>query len=281
MNTLLPMTKPQLGTEAPTDLPTGRGVQSVEVAGRILSVLADSTKPMMLRDIADAAGLPPGQAHPYIVSFRKIGLVEQDGASGLYRLGWFALHLGLARLRGFDPYQLASESIAELAQSLDLGVAISVWGTYGPTVIRSIESPHNVTTNSKPGTVLGLTGTATGKIWAAFLPQQLASKRIAAELKGKPAGTALKDLDEELADIRAAGYASTDGNPWPGIAAACAPVFDYTGQIQLAVALLGPSSALDCAQNSPQVTALLSFTRGLSAQLGYRETTSPEGRNIE
>jgi DNA-binding IclR family transcriptional regulator len=254
--------------ETPTDLPTGRGVQSVEVAGRILSVLADSTKPMMLRDIADAAGLPPGQAHPYIVSF-------------LYRLGWFALHLGLARLRGFDPYQLASETIADLAQSLDLGVAISVWGTYGPTVIRSIESPHNITTNSKPGTVLGLTGTATGKIWAAFLPQQLASKRIAAELKGKPAGVGLKELEQELVDIRDAGYASTDGNPWPGIAAACAPVFDYTGQIQLAVALLGPSAALDCAPDSPQVTALLSFTRGLSAQLGYRETTSPEGRNIE
>ncbi len=78
-------------------------MQSVEVAGRILSVLVDSTKPMMLRDIADAAGLPPGQAHPYIVSFRKIGLVEQDGASGLYRLGWFALHLGLRGCAGSIP----------------------------------------------------------------------------------------------------------------------------------------------------------------------------------
>jgi DNA-binding IclR family transcriptional regulator len=265
--------------ETPTDLPTGRGVQSVEVAGRILAVLADSNKPMMLRDIADAAGLPPGQAHPYIVSFRKIGLVEQDGATGLYRLGWFALHLGLARLRGFDPYQLASESIADLAQSLDLGVAISVWGTYGPTVIRSIESPHNVTTNSKPGTVLGLTGTATGKVWAAFLPRQLASKRIAAELKGKPTGAAPKELEQELAAIRAAGYAWTDGNPWPGIAAACAPVLDYTRQIQLAIALLGPSAALDCAPGSAQVTALLNFTRGLSAQLGYREEAGVSGES--
>jgi DNA-binding IclR family transcriptional regulator len=264
----VPTAKDHLNREIPTDLPTGRGVQSVEVAGRVLAVLADSNKPMMLRDIADAAGLPPGQAHPYIVSFRKIGLVEQDGATGLYRLGWFALHLGLARLRGFDPYQLASENIVALAQSLDLGVAISVWGTYGPTVIRSIESPHNVTTNSKPGTVLGLTGTATGKVWAAHLPNQLASKRIAAELKS--AEITARGLEKELADIRAAGYAWTDGNPWPGIAAACAPVFDYTGQIQLAIALLGPSAALDCTPESAQVTALLSFTRGLSAQLGYR-----------
>jgi DNA-binding IclR family transcriptional regulator len=252
-----------------TDAPTGRGVQSVEVAGRILAVLADSTRPMMLRDIAEAAGMPPGQAHPYIVSFRKIGLVEQDGASGLYRLGWFALHLGLARLRGFEPYQLASEAIAGLAESLDLGVALTVWGTYGPTVIRSIESSHNVTTNSKPGTVLGLTQTATGKVWAAFLPRQLVSKRISAELRQAESGATLRDLELEFTRIRAAGFAGTDGSPWPGIAAACAPVFDYTGQIQLAVALLGPSAAFDCSAASPQITALLAFTRDLSSRLGH------------
>jgi len=252
------------------DAPTGRGVQSVEVAGRILSVLADSNRPMMLRDIADATGMPPGQAHPYIVSFRKIGLVEQDAASGLYRLGWFALHLGLARLRGFDPYQLASEAIAELAQSLDLGVAITVWGTYGPTVIRSIESSHNVTTNSKPGAVLGLSATATGKVWAAFLPRQLTAKRIAEELKQAKERQAARELDRELAEIREAGFAGTADNPWPGIAAACAPVFDYTGEIQLAIALLGPSASLDVGKDSPQVAALLNFTRGLSSQLGFK-----------
>jgi DNA-binding IclR family transcriptional regulator len=269
--------KHKIIADAPTDLaiggelPTGRGVQSVEVAGRILAVLADSTRPMMLRDIADATGMPPGQAHPYIVSFRKIGLVEQDGASGLYRLGWFALHLGLARLRGFEPYQLASEAVAELAQTLDLGVAVTVWGTYGPTVIRSIESSHNITTNSKPGTVLGLSATATGKVWAAFLPKQLVAKRIADELK-QAKGITARELERELADIRQTGFAGTDGNPWPGIAAACAPVFDYTGQIQLAVALLGPSAALDCTAGSAQVDALLGFTRGLSSQLGWRVT---------
>jgi DNA-binding IclR family transcriptional regulator len=249
--------------------PTGRGVQSVEVAGRILGVLADSAKPMMLRDIAEAADMPPGQAHPYIVSFRKIGLVEQDEASGLYRLGPFALHLGLARLRALEPYQLASAAIGGLAQSLDLGVALTVWGTYGPTVIRSIESSHPVLTNSKPGTVLGLTGTATGKVWAAFLPRHFVAKRIGAELKQTKGETKLSDLERELEDIRAKGYAATDGNPWPGVAAACAPVFDYTGQLQLAVALLGPSTAFACSAGSGQIAALLAFTGDLSRQLGY------------
>jgi DNA-binding IclR family transcriptional regulator len=262
----------QAGSELTARTPTGRGVQSVEVAGRILGVLAQSTRAMMLRDVAEAADMPPGQAHPYIVSLRKIGLVEQDEASGLYRLGPFALHLGLARLRAFEPYQLAGEAIGQLAQALDLGVALSVWGTYGPTVIRSIESSHTVLTNSKPGTVLDLTGTATGKVWAAFLPRHFVEKRIAAELKqmrGQGGAATQAAIERELAKIHAQGYAATDGNPWPGIAAACAPVFDHTGQIQLAVALLGPSAAFDCNRESAQIAALLAFTGDLSHRLGF------------
>ena len=151
---------------------------------------------------------------------------------------------------------------------------ITVWGTYGPTVIRSIESSHNVTTNSKPGTVLGLSATATGKVWAAFLPKQLTAKRIADELKQAKQRVSARELERELAEIRASGYAGTADNPWPGIAAACAPVFDYTGQVQLAVALLGPSASLDCDADSPQVSALLNFTKGLSSQLGYKTPSS-------
>jgi DNA-binding IclR family transcriptional regulator len=36
----------------------------------------------------------------HLVSFRKLELVEQDGVSGRYRLGPFALRLGLACFRG-------------------------------------------------------------------------------------------------------------------------------------------------------------------------------------
>ena len=98
---------------------------------------------------------------------------------------------------------------------------------------------------------MGLTQTATGKVWAAFLPRQLVSKRITAELRQAKSGAALRDLELEFTRIRTAGFAGTDGSPWPGIAAACAPVFDYTGQIQLAVALLGPLGGIRLQRRQP------------------------------
>ena len=54
-----------------------RGIQSIEVGGQLLRALVRSGEPMMLRDLAAAAGMPPAKAHPYLVSFARLGLVEQ------------------------------------------------------------------------------------------------------------------------------------------------------------------------------------------------------------
>ena len=52
-----------VGEEADSAGLKGRGVQSVEIGGRLLAILAEGGQPMMLRDLAQAAELTPGQAH--------------------------------------------------------------------------------------------------------------------------------------------------------------------------------------------------------------------------
>src|SRR3972149_8739470 len=72
------------------------GVQSAEVALRLLRVLVEARKPMMLRDLAAAGRMPPAKAHRYLVSLGREGYVEQDGTGGLYDLGPDALELAPA-----------------------------------------------------------------------------------------------------------------------------------------------------------------------------------------
>ena len=64
-----------------------RGIQSVEVGGRLLLALVHEGRPMALKDLAQAAGMAPAKAHPYLVSFGKLGLIAQDESSGRYGLG--------------------------------------------------------------------------------------------------------------------------------------------------------------------------------------------------
>ncbi|WP_246179364.1 IclR family transcriptional regulator [Microvirga thermotolerans] len=253
----------------------GRGVQSVEVGGRILSALVRAGRPLMLRELAAMAEVAPAQAHAYLLSFRKIQLVEQDAGSGRYRLGPFALQLGIARMRSFDPLRLAGAAVVELAEETGLMVTIAVWGTHGPTIVQVQEGNDQVHVNVRAGTVYSITGTATGKIFAAFMPSKIVEAQLAEELRkgariqsvGTP--TSRKELEAEVEKAKRLGYAPTESKPVTGINALAAPVFDHSGQMQLAITLIGPTGVLDVGPDSADAKTLLAFTRRLSAELGY------------
>jgi DNA-binding IclR family transcriptional regulator len=137
-----------------------RGIQSVEVGGALLVALAHHGRPMALKDLAREAGMVPAKAHPYLVSFGKLGLVEQEAASGHYGLGPLALQLGLISLQQVDPVRLASARLPEIARELGHTVAVAVWGSRGATIVRVEASPALVHVSMRHGTVMSLRGTS-------------------------------------------------------------------------------------------------------------------------
>lgn len=76
-----------------SDLENQRSIQSIEIGGRLLNALALQSGPMSLKELAQAAEMTPSKAHPYLVSFGRLGLIEQERDSGQYRLGPAALQL--------------------------------------------------------------------------------------------------------------------------------------------------------------------------------------------
>jgi DNA-binding IclR family transcriptional regulator len=145
-----------------------RGIQSIEVGGRILTALLDANAPMMLKDLASSAGLAPAQCHGYLTSYKNIGLVEQDAQTGYYRLGHFALRLGIGRIRSVPVLNAASKAINNLSEDLGFMVLMVVWGPHGPTVVQVSEGTSALTLNIRQGTLFSVTGTASGRVFGAF-----------------------------------------------------------------------------------------------------------------
>jgi len=253
----------------------GRGVQAIETGGRLLVAMVAAGGPAMLRDLARAAEMTPAQAHAYFRSFRTIGLVEQDAATGRYGLGPLALQLGMARLRHFDPLRMASQAAAALSAETGLMVAILVWGTFGPTVVQVLEGVDQLHVNVRAGNVFTLSGTASGTIFAAFLRGKAARELLKVELSdasrtqriGLPISAA--EMTANIDRARACGYATVNERPVPGVNAISAPVFDSTGQMQLALTLIGASPSLPVDDGSPFIAPLLNTTQQLSSQLGW------------
>jgi DNA-binding IclR family transcriptional regulator len=242
-----------------------RGVQSLETGGAILRAMAQAGEPVKLRDLAEAVGTAPSQLHPYLVSLRAIGLVEQTDR-GLYALGPFALELGLVRLRGQDVWRETMRRLPDLAETVQLMVAVSVWGVHGPVIVQVHESPARIHANVRVGGMFSLTGTATGRLFAALMPRECVDPLLAEELPDPASQAAFR---AGLAAVAAQGHATTIDRPIPGVSAVAAPVFDFTGGMQLAVTVIGPTALIDVAPEGRAVRAVLEFTGRLSRDLGY------------
>ena len=249
-----------------------RGIQSVEVGGQLLRALAHQGRPMALKDLAREAGMTPAKAHPYLVSFGKLGLIEQTNASGHYGLGALAMQLGLISLQQFDPVRLATPRLAELARTLGHTVAIAVWGNRGATIVRIEEAPSAVHVNMRHGTVLTLRGTASGRLFAAYLPAAEVQAALALEAADlRPAGRSARidrTFAAELERIREERISRAVDAAVPGVSALAAPVFDGQGQIVLSLTAIGPSAIFDTAPDGPLARELRRVAAELSAQLG-------------
>lgn len=251
-----------------------RGIQSIEVGGQLLLALGEHGRPMALRDLARAANMPPGKAHPYLVSYSKLGLVTQEPSNGFYWLGPTAIQLGLVSLRMLNPVRDATPFANQLAQETGHSVALSVWGNQGPTVVYMYDAIYPLHVNMRTGTVMSLAGTATGRLFAAYLPSRLIeeamiedSRRLGPDI-AKP--DAWDNVQKMLVEVRKHGLSRSIDNPTPGVCSFSAPVFDYSGNIVLGITLMGRSSSFDHSWDGPQARAAKSCALEISKRLGHQ-----------
>ncbi len=263
------------------------GIQSIEVGFRLLEVLTHEPRAMMLRDLAQRAGMSPAKAHRYLVSFLRLGVVAQDPLSGRYELGGFALQLGLARLARVDGVKLARIALAELRDRLDLTVGIAVWGNQGPTMVHWMESSHPAKASLKLGDVMPLLSSATGLLFAAYLPSSKTAAMLERELadsrrSSHMSGPRTRDeVERVLAEVRQHEAARVEGMLLPTIHAFCMPVFDSTGDLALGLVALGHEGAFDIRWGGEIDTALRECAQKLSYELGIVRRHAERDRELE
>ncbi len=252
-----------------------QGIQSIEVGTRLLRALAAHGRAMMLRDVARQAGMPPAKAHRYLVSFMRMGLVEQDANTGRYDLGEFALELGLASLARLDPVRLAGPVLDDLCEHIGETLALAMWGNHGATCVRWVEAGGPVTITLRTGVVLPLTSSATGLAFAAFYRSPYLRKMLdaevqaTAELRHAAPAAVLSALTVQLDEIRRHGIARASGSVTPGINGFSAPVFGHDGRMVAAITSLGIIGNFDMDWDSPMAQATRDAAATLSRRLGY------------
>ena len=248
------------------------GIQSVEIAARILRALAEGGGALALRDLAAATGMHRGKVHRYLISLARAGLVTREAEFGTYGIGPLAISAGLTGLGRLNPVRLAYEALPALRDRIGETVVLAVWGERGATVIALEDSARPVTLNVRVGSILPLRTSATGRVFAAHLPASVLRPVLAAEAKrGEARATSPGATARILAEVRRNGLAAVEGTLIPGLNALAAPVFDQRGALALVVGAVGRRETLAARPRGPAAAALKEAAALLSRQLGWTE----------
>jgi DNA-binding IclR family transcriptional regulator len=143
-------------------------------------------------------------------------------------------------------------------------VGIAVWGNQGPTVVHWMESSYPAKASLKLGDVMPLLSSATGLLFAAYLPRNKTAAMIERELADTRRSSQTSgprnadDIERLLEEVRAHGAARVEGMLLPTIHAFCVP--------------LGHEGAFDIRWEGEVDTALRECAQKLSYELGYSST---------
>ena len=257
--------------------PTGRGragVQSVEVAARLLDALAAASGALTLKDLAAKARMSASKAHRYLVSLARTGLVEQD-ATGRYDLGIRALSVGLAALGRIDAVRIATDELQRLSDDAGATAVLAVWGEHGATVVRFQENANPVRMNVRVGSTLPVTQSAIGQVFAAFLPHDAWAAIADAEWdrfgeRGEPEVFAAL-----LENVRVRRINRNIGVYIPGVSAFAAPLFDAQERIAAVIGILGHEPSIAAAWDGAPARAVAAIARDVCRQLGLQDDAAP------
>ena len=220
---------------------------SLVKALRVLLALEDWPAGRGVTDIARELGLPKSAVHRLLVTFQRLGFVQQHPPTSRYSLGPTLARLGLRAIEMFTPRQVARPYLETLAQEVGETVFLGVLSQASALVVDKVEHGQVLRISPPLGTVLPLHRTALGKVLLAFgdAPQRQALLEAAGVTEEeRPEVGMLHDIRRELTGIVQQGFAVSLGEWMPDICCLAVPIRHRQEPVSAALALALPRSRM-------------------------------------
>jgi DNA-binding IclR family transcriptional regulator len=247
------------------------GIQVIDRAASLLTLLGESRKPLTLRELGDNAGLQRSTARRILASLEKHGFCERDRHSR-YRLGLRLFQLGSVVQARLELRECAQPHIEGLADETHLTVNLCVPQGTRAVCIDRIEGRHAQSFALTVGGSLPLHAGAAPRALLAHLPETaldsyLRSAEDSLERFTTRTITSASALRDDVERIRGRGWSHGDEDVTEGFSAVGAPVFDHRSLIVGAISVSGLTAAV--AKNIERLVQLVtSAARATSVSFG-------------
>ncbi|NMJ40127.1 IclR family transcriptional regulator [Roseomonas sp. JC162] len=227
-------------------------VQSVAKVFAVLKAFGPGAAELTAAEVAARAGLDRGTAFRLVHTLVDLGYMRAVPGSRRYRLTLRCLELGYAALSAGDlpahATPLLREAVPGAADAASLGVLDRGEVVYLARVEAGLDR-HGV--ERRPGTRVGAYATALGQAILAWLPraEQVAElQAVERVMLSERTLISMDDLLARLSEVRARGFAVSDGENAYGLRTVAAPVFDADGRPVAGVSLTIAATRLPVAE---------------------------------
>ncbi len=233
---------PHRGTHVTLSAQTG-SAKAVERALDILLEFLNHTGEIGITDLSRRLRLPKATVHRLVATLGSRAFVAKNTETAKYRLGLSVFRLGSQFLDQLDVRKAALAVMKELAEQTAETVNLNIVRERRRVCIEKIESTHDIRHFVELGRPVPLYAGASGKVLLAHLDQAEIAAIIAEGLRPLTPRTVISavKLQQELAEIRRRGHATSVDERVVGAASVSAPIRDAAGGVVAGLTISGPS----------------------------------------
>lgn len=246
-----------------------RGSQAVHRVLRILLCWQENDSTLSLTEIAQRSNLTLSTSHRMIKALEREGFLVHDRVSSRYSLGPAIMQLARVVLQRSDEDELVVTAIPHLERARAItGETVGLHVPMGELrlCVAELVSRQAIRTATGVGRTFPLPHGASGQILVAWSPERLELVERTLELSKKDRA----QLHASLEQVRAQGYAISEGQTIPGATALALPLFGPNQDVRAAVNVTGPASRWTRKEMESHRKALSEEMRHVSEQLGAR-----------
>jgi IclR family transcriptional regulator, KDG regulon repressor len=248
----------------------GTRLSSVANAILLMKSFSDEHSELGISALAERLGLAKSTVHRLASTLMEAGMLEQNPETGKYRLGLAIFELGSLVRRRIDISLEAKPWLMTLREQTGETVDLSVLDHGGVVCVNFLESKKVNRISSGIGMRKPVHCTAEGKALIAFQSAATIERILGARLERRTPRTLIDPgaLKEELATVRARGYATDDEEYELGVRSIAAPIRDDSGNSVAAVGVAGPTQRLTKIRLQGLSRYVTDAARAISLRLG-------------
>ena len=217
----------------------GHGPDFVEALARGLDILAAfgaDHRGMSLSEVASAAGLARPTARRLLLTLEELGYVRSR--AGTFELTPKVMSLGMSYVSSLGLWDIARPHMEALVARTGESSSMAQLDGADIVYVARVSVPKLIALRVDIGTRFPAVQTSQGKVLLAALPpDQVAAVIAQPSRSGLPPyiGRQAGPLRDELAEIRARGWALADEELAPGVRSVAVPVRDGSGTVRAAM----------------------------------------------